>query len=98
MDRVGDIADEALRGLLPAEKHGEYRVALAWAKAVGPELAAKTRPVRLAKSTLTVATENNVWANQLGYMSDELRERLNAEIGEELVEHIRFVVKPDEEE
>jgi len=66
---------------------------MCWAKAVGDEIASRTRPMRLVQGTLTVAADNAVWANQLGYMSEQLRESLNALLGEETVSHIRFVVR-----
>ncbi len=68
---------------------------MAWADAVGGEISAHSRPVRLSDGTLVVATGNATWASQLGYLAEDVRMRLNAVVGQEAVERLRVVVRPD---
>lgn len=94
MDRVGDLARGALRKMLPPAKRRELEVCMAWPGAVGPDVASRTRPLSLVNKTLIVGADNAAWAMQMGYLVEELKEKLNDVLGEELVTHIRFVAKP----
>lgn len=82
---------------MPLSKRKEFRACMAWSEAAGPEMGAISRPLRLSGGTLVVATTNAVWATELGYISEELRDRLNAILGEEVVTGLRFVAKPEPE-
>lgn len=65
-------------------------VALIWPKVAGDEVAANASPVRLKDGRLTVSTSSSVWAHTLQYMEAELVERLNAELGYEVLDQIVF--------
>lgn len=94
MNRAGDLVERSLRAALPRDKYREYQICAAWASAVGPEIADRTWPVRLSGRTLVVGATNAVWVTELGYLSEELRTKLNDALGDEAVAHIRFVAKP----
>lgn len=81
---------------MPRGKHLEYEICSAWTLAVGPEISCRTRPLRAPGGRLVVATENTIWATELGYMGEELKDKLNAALGREAVREVRFVAKPDE--
>jgi hypothetical protein len=65
-----------------------------WSDIVGPDLAGRCEPVRLASGTLLVRAENQAWATQLGYMLSHLAERANQVLGEGLVRQVKVVVGP----
>ncbi len=98
MDRTGDLAERSLRALLPKKAYLEYRVCAAWDEAVGERIAQMTRPVRVKDGLLTVAANDSAWVTELGYMSEDLRDKVNEALGGEEVRHIRFVVKPRTDE
>jgi hypothetical protein len=61
-----------------------------WEAVVGPALAAVTMPRRLAAGTLTLACAGPV-AMELTHLAPELIARINAHLGREAVERLRFV-------
>ena len=62
-----------------------------WAQIVGGDLAAHTKPERLADGELTVAADSTAWATQLRLLSGHLVKRLNAEMGDGTVLRVRVV-------
>lgn len=61
-----------------------------WAPAVGPAVAAVTRPVRVDGAVLFVQVRSPGWVSELHLRSREIIERLNEGVGEE--DRIRKVV------
>jgi hypothetical protein len=90
--------DSGLRRLvtsLGGREHAEKAaVANAWAEAVGPEVARHTSVRGVRRGELLVSTDSSAWAGQLQAMSDQLRDRVNEEIGRESVRRIRFSASP----
>ena len=60
-----------------------------WAQIVGPELAAHTKPERLADGELTVAADSTAWATQVRLLAAQLVRRLNAELGDGAVKRVK---------
>lgn len=88
LKRLGDVLPGAtermgLRGLMT-----EARVRQAWAKAVGGRVAENSWVNRLRGSTLEVRVSGDVWATELRYLSDVIREKVNAELGRDVVREI----------
>ncbi|SHN46823.1 DUF721 domain-containing protein [Cryptosporangium aurantiacum] len=69
--------------------NAEARVLGDWEKLVGPEIAAKSRPVGLRDGELTLQAESTAWATQLRLLSGKLLGLLSAEIGPDVVKKIR---------
>src|SRR6188474_2353318 len=61
-----------------------------WQRAVGPRLAKKTLPERLAEGVLTVRVPSSTWAQELSFLSDMVVERLRA--AGHAVQRMRFQV------
>jgi predicted nucleic acid-binding Zn ribbon protein len=73
------------------------RAATAWTRwedVVGPQLAERCEPVRLAGGTLVVRAESQVWATQLRYMLPQLQEKAEQILGAGTVKDVRVVVGP----
>jgi predicted nucleic acid-binding Zn ribbon protein len=91
---VGDT----LEAYLDRRGWGErLRAATAWSRwdeVVGPELAARCEPVRLAGGTLVVRAESQVWATQLRYMLPQLQQKAEEVLGAGTVREVRVVVGP----
>ena len=69
------------------------RVQGRWAAVVGRLIAAESEPVSEREGVVTVACESSVWAHELELLGDDLRGRLNAELGPgEPVRKLRFRV------
>ncbi|MFA9431574.1 DUF721 domain-containing protein [Egicoccus sp. AB-alg2] len=65
-----------------------------WEQIVGPELAARCEPVRLAGGTLVIRAESQVWATQLRYLTTQLLANARAVLGEQAVRELRLTVGP----
>lgn len=84
---AGERSDAGLGRLGPVAPH-------VWQAAVGPRVAARTRPVRLERGVLTVRVASPVWSQELGFLAPTIAARL-VERGVE-VARLRFVVGPVE--
>ena len=81
--RLSAALDQALGAAAPASTLA--RVQGAWARSVGPAVAAVAGPVSERAGVVTVACESAVWAQELELLRPELEVRLAAPL--------RFVVR-----
>lgn len=90
--RLGDAIRSLVRvsdrdgGLLKA------RATEAWPEVVGADIASHTVGVGVRAGELNVHVDSHAWATQLSLMAEELRERMNEALGENVVSSIRFTV------
>lgn len=66
----------------------------AWWQAVGPRIAERARPIRLARGELVVRAASATWAQELSFLAPVIVERLK-KLGYE-VDRLRFYVGPVE--
>ena len=67
----------------------------AWPTVVGDAVARHAWPLRIARDgTLHVATASSTWAHELGFLSDEILERLRAQLGTDAPTKLRCAVGP----
>jgi len=67
-------------------------VQVAWASAVGDQLAAVATPVAEREGTLTIECADAVWAQELDLMQETLLQRLRDEVGDQAPRALRFRV------
>lgn len=67
-----------------------------WEEAVGPGIAAHSRPVALADGVLTVAVDQPAWATQLRYLVTTLLTRVNEIAGAGAVTRIDIRVQAEQ--
>lgn len=63
-----------------------------WEDIVGPELARRCEPVRLAGGRLVIRAVSQVWATELGFLADSVRARACALMGPGSVLEVAVVV------
>ena len=68
------------------------RMARAWDSAVGPRIAAQTRPDTIRRGILFVRVSNSVWMQQLHYLKQEIIEKVNRTLGEEVIGNLFFTI------
>lgn len=67
----------------------------AWPEVVGDAVARHAWPLRIARDgTLHVATASATWAHELGFLSDEILERLRVQLGADAPTKVRCAVGP----
>jgi predicted nucleic acid-binding Zn ribbon protein len=91
---IGDALQQLLAGKRWDEGLAGASASQRWPQIVGPELASRCEPVRLAGRTLIVRAENQVWATQLRYMLPQLQASANRALGEGRVAEVRLIVGP----
>jgi hypothetical protein len=88
----GEIRRE-LQRLGPGGALGD--VVAAWARAVGPAIAANAWPARIARDgTLHVATTSSAWAFELTQLAETVGKRLAEQLGEVSPPTLRFAPGP----
>jgi predicted nucleic acid-binding Zn ribbon protein len=70
-------------------------IQVAWASAVGEQLAAVATPVSERGGTVTIECADAVWAQELDLMQDVLLERLREAIGDQPPQALRFRVNSE---
>jgi hypothetical protein len=89
---IGEILYAAFKRRGMAAKLEENAVLKFWPKAVGNQIAIQTQPDVLRGGTLFVKTTSSVWVQQLHFMKEEIRQKLNDLAGKSVIKEIRFSV------
>lgn len=92
--RVGPLLRAAFDRLAAGHDFRAYRIWDIWDAEVGPMIARRARPAAVRNGVLTVTVATHTWMQELQFVRDTLRERLNARLGEMLVRQIVFVTGP----
>jgi predicted nucleic acid-binding Zn ribbon protein len=76
------------------QRRHEAEIQRIWQHLVDPNVVAHARPVGLAKGTLFVAVDSNVWLDEIvRYRRKEILDRLQNSIGKSVVMRISFRVE-----
>ena len=89
---IGEILFATFKKRGMAAKLEENSIFKFWPKAVGEKIALQTRPDCLRNKTLFVKTTSSVWVQQLHFMKEEIREKLNEMAGKAVIKEIRFTI------
>jgi hypothetical protein len=89
---IGEILFAAFKRRGMAAKLEENSILKFWPQAVGEKIALQTQPDCLRNKTLFVKTTSSVWVQQLHFMKEEIREKLNELAGKTVVKEIRFTI------
>lgn len=89
---IGDVLFSVLKKKGMASKLEENALLKLWPQAVGPQIASKTKPDSFRNGTLFVKTVSSIWVQQLHFIKEEIRVKLNELSGKNQIKEIRFVV------
>ncbi len=92
LQSIGEILYAALKRRGMAAKLEENSLFKFWPKAVGKQIALQTQPDSLRNGTLFIKTTSSVWVQQLHFMKEEIREKLNELAGKKVIKEMRFSV------
>jgi hypothetical protein len=95
MTTVGQGLQKMVKGLGGKDHADKAAVASAWTAATGEEVARHTHVRGLRRGELLVVVDSPVWATQLQAMGDQLKDRVNEEIGRTAVRSVRFNVSSE---
>jgi hypothetical protein len=74
------------------ERLREHAVWTVWAEVVGPLLASKAEPVRIEEGKLFVRVANSAWMQELQFLKDDIRSRLNHRLGAPVVRGLYLIL------
>jgi len=97
---AGDLVDKLLHGLGLDERLHQYKALVIWNDVVGPQIAARTRPIRIRDNILEINVDQSAWMQQLQLMKPKILARLNTELGKPALKdlylkHGKVNVHPD---
>jgi hypothetical protein len=90
--RAGSVLAELVERLSFRERLREHAVWNVWAETVGSVLASKSAPVRIEEGKLFVSVANSAWMQELQFLKDDIRSRLNHRLGASVVRGIYLVL------
>lgn len=92
LQSIGEVLFSVLKKRGMTSKIEENALVKLWPMAVGPQIASKTKPDCFRNGTLFVKTISSVWVQQLHFIKEEIREKLNQLSGKSAIKEIRFLV------
>ncbi len=87
---LGEVIQKVIDRLGLRTRINEARIIETWAVLAGPQINGVTSSVWMKGRTLFVKVRSGPWRQELHMRRREWRERLNTELGEELIEKIVF--------
>jgi hypothetical protein len=91
LSNLRDVLPDVLRRLDHGQQLEAYTIWTFWDEEVGAHIARRAQPSRFRNGILFVAVATHSWLQELQFMKDELRERLNSRLGTPLVRDIFFI-------
>jgi len=89
--RVGDALRQVVQRIDPDRRLAVYRLWTFWDEEVGPAVAARAEPSAFRDGVLSVRVAGAAWMQELQFMKEDLRQRLNQRLGGEPIRDIYFV-------
>lgn len=87
---MGEAISSVIESLDGADKMVMPRLWKAWPELMGPELSEMAKPLGHRKRTLILAADDPVVVQELSYFSQEIVERVNSFLGQEVFDKILF--------
>ena len=91
---LGVVIDKVLRQYRPVPQQALIEVWDVWDAAVGPAIAANTRPAAFKGNLLLVHVANSTWLHHLRFLEKELIDKLKQALGDERVQMVKFKIGP----
>jgi predicted nucleic acid-binding Zn ribbon protein len=90
--RAGNVLADLVNRLEFRERLREYAVWNVWREVVGDLLASKAEPIRIEGGKLFVHVANSTWMQELQFLKDEIRTRLNHRLEGPVVREIFLIL------
>lgn len=96
VERAGDLANRAVRSMVPTDQIRLARIQIAWGAAIAPHIQRVAWPAAVRGDTLVLHVIDNQWLHELSYLRADLLARLGA-AGIEGISDLRPRVGPVDE-
>ncbi len=87
---TGEILESVLAGLGLAGRLREREAITLWPELVGPEIARRSRALRIRAGVLFVRVDSAAWSQELQFLKAKIITRFEETLGPGLVKEIRF--------
>ena len=96
LEKMNIILPQIVKSMAIGEEFSSHMMMFYWPKIVGKHISDNVSPVKLEFKKLFLYTSHPIWATQLSYMKDEIKNKINSFMGEYLVEDLVFTnIKPE---
>ncbi len=92
LQRIDEILSRALKKRRVPFRQEDRRLVDTWEQAVGPQIAAQSRPESIKRDILFVKVSSSVWMQQLHFLKEEMIGKVNALLAGATVKDIRFSI------
>jgi predicted nucleic acid-binding Zn ribbon protein len=89
--KIGGLILEALNKMGYAERIQRQSAVTGWSDIVGEVISNETKALKIDKKTLVVKVQRAAWRQQLIFLKEEILKKIETELGEGVVEDIRFI-------
>lgn len=89
--RVADTLERVLQRVDPDHRMKAFRVWTFWDQEVGDSVAKHAQPDGFRAGVLSVRVDSPTWMQELQFMKESIRSRLNQRLGQPLIRDIYFV-------
>lgn len=86
--RVAEFFREGLKGTALGDRLRDADIWRVWPEVVGPAISSRAAPLRIINGTLTIAVSNGPWMQELSYLKEMIKDKLNLTLGSEIVREI----------
>ncbi len=87
---IGNAIDSVIKELGLGKKLRHYEVLEIWPEIVGSQISKVTTPLRIENGKLFVHVSQAVWRNELVFLKDALKLKINTTMHEDVVNDIIF--------
>ena len=89
---IKDVIEDIFKtSSIPVDRE-DVRIWEIWDRVVGDKIAAHSRPSKIKNGILTVKVTDSIWLQELEFMEERIREKINSELNRENVSKIKFRV------
>lgn len=91
-EKIGVILKRVLDRKDLRERLDKEKVISLWGEVVGKEISRHTRPLYIQNRILFVGVDTPVWGNELSFLKEEIKERINFKIGRKIIKEISIKI------
>jgi len=89
---IKSIISDVLKKYSHTKKTNLFQISEIWESTVGTTIANDSRPFKIKKDELEVHVSGGSWLQQLNYMRNDIIQKLNERLGEQVIKKIRFSI------
>ncbi|MGI6093058.1 MAG: DUF721 domain-containing protein [Veillonellaceae bacterium] len=90
MQRLDQLLPLTIKKLGITKRYNAESAIYHWRKIVGDKIAANAKPLTVQRDLLLVAVSSSTWSHHLSMMKQDIINKINAFIGDNLIKDIRF--------